>query len=128
MPFEITINTTFAAAHAIRLPDGSLEPLHGHNWQTQLTVGCDELDGIETVMDFHDLQAMLDDIVAPVRNRNLNDCPPFADGQGGLAINPTAERVAQWIGESVSAKLPDRVALHAVRIEEAAGCFATWRP
>ena len=29
MPFEITTTRTFAAAHQLRLPDGSLEPLHG---------------------------------------------------------------------------------------------------
>ena len=38
MPFEITTTRTFAAAHQLRLYDGSLEPLHGHNWRVQVTV------------------------------------------------------------------------------------------
>ena len=55
MPFEITVVREFAAAHQIRLLDGSLEPLHGHNWRLSVTVAADKLDGIGTVMDFHHL-------------------------------------------------------------------------
>ena len=62
--YEITVERTFAAAHAIRLPDGALEPMHGHNWRVRATVAAERLDGIETVMDFHDLQALLDDAPA----------------------------------------------------------------
>src|SRR4051812_27370017 len=37
MPFEITTTRTFSAAHQLRLPDGSIEPLHGHNWRVKVT-------------------------------------------------------------------------------------------
>ena len=92
--YEITVETTFAAAHAIRLPDGSLEPVHGHNWPVKVTVTADELDEIETVCDFHLLEKLVNDAVAPWQNGDLNQCEPFTDGNGGLKINPTAERVA----------------------------------
>ena len=128
MPYEITIHDHFAAAHAIRLPDDTLEPLHGHDWHVAMTVGSNELDSIETVMDFHDLQAMLDKVISPFRNGHLNNLPPFAGEGGKLAINPTAERVARWIGEVISRDLPAHVALLSVRVEEATGCFAVWRP
>jgi 6-pyruvoyltetrahydropterin/6-carboxytetrahydropterin synthase len=37
MPFDITATRTFSAAHQLRLYDGSLEPLHGHNWVVRVT-------------------------------------------------------------------------------------------
>ncbi|MEX2387255.1 MAG: 6-carboxytetrahydropterin synthase, partial [Phycisphaeraceae bacterium] len=113
-----------AASHAIRLPDGSVEPLHGHNWPVTVTVARDELDAIETVMDFHDLQAIVDPLLTAFHNRHLNDLPPFADGK----VNPTAERVAWWIGTQTAAQLPAGVRLTGVRVGEAPGCWAVYRP
>src|SRR5690606_10621579 len=126
--YAITTTTRFSAAHAIRLYDGSLEPLHGHNWCVEVTVAADELDAIETVMDFHELERLVERVVTPSRNGNLNAIPTFIGAGGMLAVNPTAERVAWWIGEAVIRELPDRVKLMSVRVEEAPGCFATYRP
>ncbi len=126
--YEITITRTFAAAHALRLHDGSLEPLHGHNWAIELGVAADELDQIEVVMDFHDLDRIVDGLVGPFHNGNLNDTAPFADEDGVLKLNPSAERVAWWLGTRVAAQLPGRVRLIHIRVEEAPGCTATYRP
>ena len=127
--YEIAINRTFSAAHAIRLYDGSLEPLHGHDWSVEVTVASDDLDDIEVVMDFHQLEQSLDALLARWHNRNLNACEPFAgDGPQGLAVNPSAERVARCVGEHVAQSLPDHVRLVTVRIGEAPGCVATYRP
>ena len=127
MPYEITYETTFAAAHAIVLPDGSLEPVHGHNWSVVVTVAADALDGIETVMDFHELKRMVDGIIEPLHNRNLNHVDPFK-GSPPDAVNPSAESVAQWIGKGVAARLPERCRLMEVAVGEAPGCTARYRP
>jgi 6-pyruvoyl-tetrahydropterin synthase len=131
--FEITIKKVFAAAHAIYLPDGSMEPVHGHNWPVSVTVGAEQLDAIETVMDFHLLEAALEGLLAKMNNRHLNEIEPFAGAAGrgavhGLAINPTAERVAWWIGTRIAAALPPGVKLMGVSVGEAPGCTATYRP
>lgn len=132
MPFEITYETTFAAAHAILLPDGSLEPVHGHNWAVAVTVAADDLDTIETVMDFHDLEAVVQRVVRGWHNRDLNACPPFADAsrtdRHGLAVSPTAERVAEHLGMAVSESLPGHTRLVCVSVGESPGCSATYRP
>jgi 6-pyruvoyltetrahydropterin/6-carboxytetrahydropterin synthase len=125
--YEITVESVFAAAHAIRLPDGSLEPVHGHNWPVRVTVAADELDDIETVCDFHALQALIDDALSPWQNQHLNDCEPFADGEGGLKINPTAERVAWAIAEKVRPVLPGHCRLVRVSVGEASGCTAVYQ-
>ena len=78
MPFEITTTRAFSAAHQLRLYDGSLEPLHGHNWRVQVTVSPSKLDAIGVVMDFHELERLVDAIVGPMHNRHLNELEPFA--------------------------------------------------
>ena len=122
--YEVTVAKIFCAAHAIRLPDGSPEPIHGHNWETRITVGSNRLNPIEVVMDFHDLERLVDTIVTQANNRNLNDIGPFADDR----LNPTAERVAWWLGTEVAKGLPAGVDLVCACVREAPGCWATFRP
>jgi 6-pyruvoyltetrahydropterin/6-carboxytetrahydropterin synthase len=126
--YEISIRRAFSAAHAIRLYDGSIEPVHGHNWSVVVTIAADALDEIEVVADFHPLEKHLDALLATANNGNLNDLPPFADGKGGLSLNPTAERVAWWIGQHMLAAVPTHARLAGVTVGEAPGCTATWRP
>ena len=125
--YEITVESVFAAAHAIRLPDGSLEPVHGHNWPVKITVAADQLDAIETVCDFHLLQGLVNDAIAPWQNNDLNQCEPFTDGNGGLKINPTAERVAWAIAAKITPGLPGNCKLVSVSVGEAPGCTAVYR-
>lgn len=122
--YEITVAKIFAASHAIRLPDGSLEPIHGHNWPVEVTVASRKLDSIETVMDFHVLEKTIDALISKVHNRHLNEVAPFIN----CKVNPTAERVAWWFGSEVARTLPKGVTLVSVRVGEAPGCFATYRP
>src|SRR5688500_6456749 len=120
MPFEITTTRRFAAAHQLRLYDGSLEPLHGHNWRVTVTVAADELDAIGVVMDFHELDRMLDAIVSPWHNRHLNEVEPR------LVVNASTENVAQHIGRAL--KLPANVRLVSVQVWETGTNSATYRP
>ncbi len=122
--YRAVITRVFSAAHAIRLADGSHEPLHGHNWEIQVTVGAEALNDIEVVMDFHDLAQLVDTVVAQAHNRNLNDIGPFAHDRS----NPTAERVAWWIGSEVAKGLPAGVVLISTQVSEAPGCHAVYAP
>jgi len=110
MPFEITTIRSFSAAHQLALYDGSLEPLHGHNWKVRITVGADDLDPIGVVMDFHDLERRIDSIVGSGHNRHLNELPTFAE------LNPSAENVAAWVGRELG--LPVGVNLVSVEVWE----------
>ncbi len=123
MKYQITIERVFAASHALRLADGSLEPVHGHNWPVRVTVGADRLDAMDCVMDFHALVRLVDGLIAPFHSRHLNDVPPFASG-----VNPSAERVAEYLGTAVGAALPGGVRLVEAAVGEAPGCTATFRP
>jgi 6-pyruvoyltetrahydropterin/6-carboxytetrahydropterin synthase len=110
MPFEITTTRKFSASHQLRLYDGSLEPLHGHNWRVQVRVAAAKLDGIGVVMDFHELEKAVDAIIGPWHNRHLNELEPFAN------VNPSAENVAVLIGTAI--RLPSGVSLVSAEVWE----------
>ena len=118
MHFEICTARTFSAAHQLRLYDGSLEPLHGHNWRVEVTVAAAKLDSIGVVMDFHELECLIDQIIGPMHNTHLNELSAFAD------MNPSAENVALHIARSLP--LPPAVRLTRVEVWETEENSAAW--
>ena len=110
VPFELTTTRHFAAAHQLRLYDGSIEPLHGHNWKVQITVSAAKLDSIGVLMDFHELERLADEVIVPMHNRHLNELEPFAQR------NPSTENVAVHIATAL--KLPSGVRLNRVEVWE----------
>jgi len=123
MPFEITTTRRFSAAHQLRFYDGSLEPLHGHNWRVKVTVGSAGVDSIGVVMDFHELERLVDAVLAPLHNRHLNEVPPFP------SVNPSAENVAMHVGKSLGkAVLPAGVVLLSAEVWETDDNSAVYRP
>jgi 6-pyruvoyltetrahydropterin/6-carboxytetrahydropterin synthase len=122
MPFAISIRRWFAASHQLRLHDGSLEPLHGHNWRVRLTAARADggLDEIGTVHDFHDLERHLDEALRQLHNAHLNDLPAFA------RLNPTTENVAAHL--AVQLELSSGLRIIEVEVWETPDCSATFRP
>jgi 6-pyruvoyltetrahydropterin/6-carboxytetrahydropterin synthase len=118
MPFQIRTTRRFCAAHQLRLYDNSLEPVHGHNWKVCVTVQSPKLDAIGVVIDFHELERLIDQIISPFHNRHLNEVPPFDQ------INPSAENVALNVGRSLV--LPDPVKLICVEVWETEECSAVY--
>lgn len=121
MPFEITARREFSAAHQLRLYDGALEPLHGHNWVVMVTVSADRLDAIGVVMDFHELERLLDRVIGPLHNVHLNEVEPFKS-----ELNPSTEHVALHVGRSL--QLPPGVRVARVEVWETAANSAIYRP
>lgn len=131
--FAIEVSTVFCAAHALRFAGmpGGMEALHGHNFQVTVRLTCQKLDEAQTVADFHDIEALLGQILAPWNNQTLNALEEFRG-----RVNPSAERVAEQIGVRLQGALPGlaenpvaerglRVA--EVRLTEAPGCLAIWQ-
>jgi len=50
--FEITIEETFVAGHALRNYKGKCENVHGHNYRCHVTVTGPELDDIGLLVEF----------------------------------------------------------------------------
>ncbi|MBL8764607.1 MAG: 6-pyruvoyl tetrahydropterin synthase family protein [Phycisphaerae bacterium] len=129
--FRITVSRTFDATHAL-LIGGVREPVHGHQWRVEVTLSGPDLDRDGLLLDFHDVECALGQILSPFDGGNLNSVPPFHQ------VNPSAEEVARHVARSLTERLglgartepsatrPVRVT-H-VRVSEAPGCLATFEP
>ena len=122
MSFSITTTREFSAAHQLKLYDGSMEPLHGHNWKVSVTVASPLVDAIGVVMDFHELERLADAIIGTLHNRHLNDVEAFR------SMNPSAENVAMLVGQSLAPRLPKNVTLTSVEVWETVTNSALYRP
>ncbi len=105
---------------------GVREPVHGHNWEVVVGVEGERLDADGLLCDFHAVEAALASVVAPFRNRSLNDVAPFD------AVNPTAELVAAHVVEEMARRLhavlaPTGARVAFASVTEAPGCIATCR-
>lgn len=123
--FEITVQAEFSAAHSLAIA-GAREPVHGHNWHVTVTLAGHTLDADGLLCDFHTVEQTLRECIAGFNNRNLNEIAPFD------RTNPSAENVAlhiaNFMNERLGASLAPLAWIAAVRVTEAVGCAATYRP
>jgi len=121
--FEISVDYSFAAGHALRGYKGKCEHLHGHNYRVLVTVAGEKLDDVGLLMDFLELRAAVQAVTEPFDHRMLNDLPPFD------RLNPSAENMAQYFCAALEAELRGRgVHVQAVTVWETESTFATYRP
>ena len=119
--YEVTVKTSFSAAHRLRLYDGKYENLHGHNWSALVSIEADELDAMGVGIDFVKLKKFVEEILGELDYQNINEIPPF-DEQ-----NPSAENIARWL----FLKLKEKVNTHSTRVKrveiyEMEGCGASY--
>jgi 6-pyruvoyltetrahydropterin/6-carboxytetrahydropterin synthase len=120
--FEISIEDTFAAGHALRGYRGKCEKVHGHNYKVQVSVEGAKLDSAGLLMDFVELKRLLHGVMDRLDHEFLNDVAPFD------AVNPTAENMAQYFHDEIARGLPPDVRLTFVKIWETDTSTATYRP
>lgn len=125
--FEVSIETHFCAAHALREYKGTTEPTHGHNFKVIVTVSGRKVDRAGMLIDFLDLKPVVDEEVGRLHYCFLNETvEEFQAGKGGLS--PSAENIAfvlfTRIGKRIKAK---GVKLASVQVFESPGCSATVR-
>ncbi len=122
--FEVTIEETFAAGHALRNYRGKCENVHGHNYRCQVTLEGEALDSIGLLVDFVELKKTVHGVLDRMDHQWLNDLPPFD------VLNPSAENMARHIFEQVSAQLKPRdgIRVSAVKLWETDTASATYRP
>jgi 6-pyruvoyltetrahydropterin/6-carboxytetrahydropterin synthase len=97
--FEILRERVFSASHQLRGYKGKCERLHGHNWRVHIHLAAADLDQHGMVIDFHQLDTIMAEAIAPFEHQHLNDIPPFD------VINPSAENVAFVLSKRVMEQL-----------------------
>ena len=97
--FEVTVEDTFAAGHALRGYRGKCENPHGHNYRVRVTLAGDKLDQIGLLYDFKDLKAAMGEIIDRLDHQFLNDLDVFKE------MNPSAENLARYFYQETNARL-----------------------
>mgnify|MGYP003574156697 FL=1 len=111
--YTLKIITDFASAHTLRDYPGACARMHGHNWKVEVEVTASELDAIGMGIDFRVIKQAARDIAERLDHRYLNDLEPF------VQINPTAENIAAYFHQELSAQLNnDSIRVHAVTLWE----------
>jgi 6-pyruvoyltetrahydropterin/6-carboxytetrahydropterin synthase len=97
--FEVNVDETFSAGHALRGYKGKCENPHGHNYKVRVTVQGPELDSIGLLFDFVHLKQILHAIIDTMDHKYLNDQAPFD------YINPSAENIAKYFYDEALRKM-----------------------
>jgi 6-pyruvoyltetrahydropterin/6-carboxytetrahydropterin synthase len=93
--FEVSIEHTFSAGHALRNYRGRCENVHGHNYRVQVVLRGEKLDAAGLLADFTELKRLLRAVSEPLDHIFLNDIEPF------ITLNPSAENIAWYICEKM---------------------------
>ncbi len=123
--FEVSVEETFAAGHALRGYRGKCENLHGHNYKVRVTLQGANLDSTGLLYDFVHLKQVISAVIQSLDHKFLNDLPPFT------TINPSAENIAKYFYEEASRQLrsmPDGTRITSVTVWETDATAATYRP
>ncbi len=122
--FEVSVEDTFAAGHALRGYRGKCENPHGHNYKVQVTLHGESLDNIGLLFDFKDLKIAMNDIIDRLDHKFINDLEPFTE------LNPSAENMAKYFYDEINVLLRDktsgRVKVKLVKMWETDTTVATY--
>jgi 6-pyruvoyltetrahydropterin/6-carboxytetrahydropterin synthase len=97
--FQISVEETFAAGHALRGYRGKCENPHGHNYRVRITLRGPQLDGAGLLYDFVHLKQIIHNVTESVDHRFLNDQAPFD------VINPSAENIAEYFYKEIAKQM-----------------------
>ncbi len=120
--FEVSVEETFAAGHALRNYKGKCENVHGHNYRVRVTLEGTELDEAGLLVDFGEIKRVLREIIERLDHRFINDVPPFD------SLNPSAENMARYFFEEIGNGIGRKSARVAeVKVWETDTATATYR-
>lgn len=97
--FELMVEDSFHAAHALKGYEGPCENLHGHTFKVQVFFQGKQLDNIGLLKDFKILKKEVSDILAEFDHKLLNDLGDFKTD------NPSSENLAKIIYAEIKKRI-----------------------
>jgi 6-pyruvoyltetrahydropterin/6-carboxytetrahydropterin synthase len=120
--YEVTIERTFSAAHALSEIGGKCESLHGHNFTVEVTVAGPDLNGQDLLLDFRVLKEWTEAVLDRLDHRHLNEIPVFR------GRNPSSENIARFVFEEIKKNLAGTsLFVSKVTVRESDTARATYR-
>lgn len=140
---RLTKEFSFEAAHALEGYDGACREIHGHSYRLFVTVrGCPSVSKADPkcgmVLDFGVLKRIVNEEIVSrmdhafvVRRSPGNEalCRILGERFSRLVAvdyQPTCENMLADFAERLRRRLPDGIALHALRLHETATSYAEW--
>ncbi len=125
--FEVEVDETFAAGHALRHYRGKCENVHGHNWRVMVTFTGDSVDKAGMLVDFVEVKKSMNKVIDYLDHQFINDLKPFDE------LSPSAENIAKFFYDQMTSDLaatPSDVAckISRVKIWETDDASATYIP
>jgi len=123
--YEVSVEETFAAGHALRGYKGKCENVHGHNYRVQVTLEGASLDPVGLLYDFVHLKQVIQGVIKSLDHKFLNEFPPFDE------VNPSAENIAHYFYDRTAEQLrqaANGARLLRVTVWESDTTSATYRP
>ena len=99
--FEVSVEETFSAGHALRGYKGKCENPHGHNYRLRVTLRGRVLDQTGLLCDFVHLKQVMHSVIEAVDHKFLNDQPPFD------TVNPSAENMAKYFYDEIARQMQE---------------------
>ena len=119
--YEVCVTKEFCSAHFLRDYEGLCSNLHGHNWKVEVCFRHRDLRANGILVDFVDVETVLDELLKRLDHKVLNDVPPFTE------INPTSERLARWLFQEMSQSMPPNTPKpYRITVWETPGAYASY--
>jgi 6-pyruvoyltetrahydropterin/6-carboxytetrahydropterin synthase len=125
MMFQVSVEETFSAGHALRGYRGKCENVHGHNYRVRVTLEGPQLDSIGLLCDFTELKRVLREIIGGLDHQFMNDLEPFRK------VNPSAENLAKYFYDHVTrgvTELPEGARVSDIEVWETDTASARYSP
>jgi 6-pyruvoyltetrahydropterin/6-carboxytetrahydropterin synthase len=140
---RITKRFSFETGHALYGYDGKCKNVHGHSYKLSVTVSGKPIDDntnvkFGMVIDFSDLKKIVNEEIvdvfdhATVFNKNtphIELAKELMDrGHDVLLVDyqPTSEMMVIDFAEKIKIRLPQKIKLHSIRLQETDTSFAEW--
>ena len=123
--FQVSVEETFSAGHALRGYRGKCENPHGHNYRVSVTLEGPQLDSIGLLCDFTHLKHVMREIIEGLDHQFMNDLEAFSK------VNPSAENLAKYFYDQVSRgikELPAGARISEIMVWETDTTSAQYRP
>lgn len=123
--FEVSVEETFAAGHALRGYKGKCENTHGHNYRVRVTMEGPQLDHIGLLCDFVHVKKVMNEVIRSMDHKYLNETPPFD------VLNPSAENIAKYFYDQAAGQMQTHAngaRISSVTVWETDTTYAVYRP
>src|SRR6266436_735491 len=88
--FQVSVEETFSAAHALRGYRGKCENVHGHNYRVRVTLEGAQLDSSGFLVNLTGLKQVTREIMGRLDHQLMTDPEPLK------TVNPSAKNVAKY--------------------------------